>query len=207
MDERCRRAQGLLVAGLAGMARRARSGGGAGAPDRSRSPAADRECAGELCPRPRVGMGLYFWFNSRATPFERRLSNSSGLCSTACRSALGAGPMDVPKITFEDGAAYERMMGTWSRIAGEQFVDWLEPRRGLHWIDVGCGNGAFTELLIDRCAAARVDGIDPSQAQIDFARSRRHGSAAVSFHRGDALSLPFQSDSADAATMALVIFF
>jgi transposase/ubiquinone/menaquinone biosynthesis C-methylase UbiE len=112
-----------------------------------------------------------------------------------------------PKITFEDGAAYERMMGTWSRIAGQHFVDWLQPRPGMHWIDVGCGNGAFTELLIDRCAAAKVDGIDPSQAQIDYARSRRQGSAAASFHRGDALSLPFQDDSADAATMALVIFF
>jgi ubiquinone/menaquinone biosynthesis C-methylase UbiE len=115
--------------------------------------------------------------------------------------------MDAPKITFEDGTAYERMMGTWSRIAGKHFVDWLQPRRGMHWIDVGCGNGAFTELLIDRCAAAKVDGIDPSQAQIDYARSRREGSDAVSFHRGDALSLPFQDDSVDAAAMALVIFF
>jgi ubiquinone/menaquinone biosynthesis C-methylase UbiE len=115
--------------------------------------------------------------------------------------------MDAPKITFEDGAAYERMMGTWSRLAGELFLDWLKPRPGLQWADVGCGSGAFSELLIDRCAASKVEGVDPSEAQITFARARRQGSAVASFQRGDALSLPFANGRFDAAVMALVIFF
>ena len=34
-------------------------------------------------------------------------------------------------VRFEDGAAYERMMGTWSRLASEIFLDWLAPRSGL----------------------------------------------------------------------------
>ena len=29
--------------------------------------------------------------------------------------------MTEPQIRFEDGAAYERMMGVWSRLAGEIF--------------------------------------------------------------------------------------
>ena len=53
---------------------------------------------------------------------------------------------------FNDGAAYEQMMGRRSRLAGEGFLDWLAPRTGLRWLDVGCGNGAFTEPLIERCA-------------------------------------------------------
>jgi ubiquinone/menaquinone biosynthesis C-methylase UbiE len=107
---------------------------------------------------------------------------------------------------FDDGAAYERMMGTWSRLAGEVFVDWVKPKPHLDWLDVGCGNGAFTELLIDRCAASKVHGIDPSVAQIDFARLRRQ-SHDVTFQCADAESLPFPNDSFDAAVMALVIFF
>jgi ubiquinone/menaquinone biosynthesis C-methylase UbiE len=55
--------------------------------------------------------------------------------------------MVQPQIRYDDGAAYERMMGAWSRIAGEIFLDWLAPPPGLQWIDVGCGSGAFTELL------------------------------------------------------------
>src|SRR5947208_14495013 len=67
--------------------------------------------------------------------------------------------MAEQQIRFEDGAAYERMMGVWSRLAGDVFLDWLAPRPGLRWIDVGCGTGAFSELLIERCAPAEVQGI------------------------------------------------
>ena len=76
------------------------------------------------------------------------------------------------QIRFDDGAAYERMMGTWSRLAGDIFIEWLNPRPGLRWVDVGCGNGAFTARLIERCAPAEVQGIDPSDAQLTFARTR-----------------------------------
>src|SRR5579864_3080725 len=37
---------------------------------------------------------------------------------------------------FLDGASYERMMGVWSRLAGDIFLDWLAPRAGLRWIDI-----------------------------------------------------------------------
>ena len=58
-------------------------------------------------------------------------------------------PVADQHIRFDDGAAYERVMGTWSRLAGDIFLDWLAPRSGLRWIDIGCGNGAFTELLVE----------------------------------------------------------
>src|SRR5438874_42625 len=114
--------------------------------------------------------------------------------------------MAEPQIRFEDGAAYERMMGVWSRFAGEVFLDWLMPRPGLRWIDIGCGSGAFSELLVERCAPAEVQGIDPSEAQLAFARTRPAARLAE-FRQGDAMALPFAADRFDAAVMALVIFF
>jgi ubiquinone/menaquinone biosynthesis C-methylase UbiE len=110
------------------------------------------------------------------------------------------------QIRFDDGAAYERMMGTWSRLAGDIFIDWLNPRPGLRWVDVGCGNGAFTARLIERCAPAEVQGIDPSDGQLTFARTRSDARIAQ-FHQGDATALPFPDSTFDAAVMALVIFF
>jgi ubiquinone/menaquinone biosynthesis C-methylase UbiE len=59
------------------------------------------------------------------------------------------------QIHFDDGAGYEQMMGIWSRFAGEIFLDWLALPLGLRWIDIGCGNGAFTELLVERCSPWR----------------------------------------------------
>ena len=114
--------------------------------------------------------------------------------------------MAEQKIRFDDGAAYERAMGTWSRLAGEIFLDWLAPPLGLRWIDVGCGNGAFTELLVERCAPVEVQGIDPSEGQLAFARTRP-ASRVAKFRQGDAMALPFAADRFDAAVMALVLVF
>ena len=114
--------------------------------------------------------------------------------------------MTAQTIRFDDGAAYEQMMGVWSRSAGAIFLDWLAPAQGLRWVDVGCGNGAFTELLVERCAPAEVQGIDPSEGQLAFARTRP-GARMAEFRLGDAMELPFPDDSFDAATMALVLVF
>jgi ubiquinone/menaquinone biosynthesis C-methylase UbiE len=107
---------------------------------------------------------------------------------------------------FSDGKTYERMMGRWSKLVGRIFLDWLDAPQGLHWIEVGCGNGAFTEELIARCAPRAVDAIDPSEGQLAFARTRPAARLAK-FHRGDAQALPFADNSVDAAAMALVITF
>jgi SAM-dependent methyltransferase len=114
--------------------------------------------------------------------------------------------MTQPPIRFEDGAAYERGMGVWSRLAGETFLDWLSPSPGQRWIDVGCGSGAFSELLVQRCAPSEVQGVDPSDGQLAFARTRPAARVAA-FSTGNAMALPFGDDRFDAAVMALVIFF
>ena len=109
-------------------------------------------------------------------------------------------------ITFDDGAAYETFMGGWSRLAGEQFLDWLRPDAGLEWADIGCGNGAFTALICDGHAPRRVEGIDPSAGQIAHARRRLAGRPAR-FTQGDGMALPYDTAGFDLAVMALVIFF
>ncbi len=114
--------------------------------------------------------------------------------------------MSSQPIRFDNAAAYEQYMGVWSQRVGERFLDWLAPRQGLGWLDVGCGNGAFTELLANRCAPSAIEGIDPSEAQLAFARDRPVGSHAR-FSPGDAMDLPFAADTFDAAVMPLVIFF
>ncbi len=114
--------------------------------------------------------------------------------------------MAEQQFRFDDGAAYERMMGTWSRLAGEIFLDWLAPQPGLRWADIGCGNGAFSQLIVDRCHPSEVQGIDPSEGQLAFARTRPAARLAK-FQQGDAMALPFGDGSFDVAIMALVIFF
>lgn len=114
--------------------------------------------------------------------------------------------MTEPAITFSDGESYEYGMGVYSRLVGTVFLNWLAPPPGLRWIDVGCGNGAFTELLCQRVAPAEVQAVDPSEGQLAFARVRA-GAAGALFHQADAMALPFEAARFDAAVMALVLFF
>jgi ubiquinone/menaquinone biosynthesis C-methylase UbiE len=114
--------------------------------------------------------------------------------------------MAQSQIRFEDGAAYDRMMGEWSRLIADAFLDWLAPLPSWRWADIGCGTGAFSSMLVERCAPAAVEGVDPSEAQLAFARARGLP-AAARFQPGNALALPFADAGFDAAVMALVIFF
>jgi len=114
--------------------------------------------------------------------------------------------MSDNQIRFDDGAAYERMMGVWSRLAGDVFLDWLAPKPNLTWLDVGCGNGAFSELIVTRAKAATVHGVDPSEGQLSFARTRPHAEK-MQLRQGVATELPYGDNAVDAATMALVLFF
>jgi len=109
-------------------------------------------------------------------------------------------------IRFDDGTSYERMMGSWSRLVGDVFLDWLAPKPGQRWLDIGCGNGAFTEQIATRCAPASLVGIDPAEGQLAFARTRLAPERAQ-FQLGSMMALPFPDDSFDVAAMALVIFF
>ena len=40
-------------------------------------------------------------------------------------------------------------------------------------LDIGCGNGASTEQILEKCSPSVIDALDPSEDQIKFAKSRK----------------------------------
>ena len=103
---------------------------------------------------------------------------------------------------FDDAAAYDLFMGRWSRGVGSVFLDWLAPPSGARWLEVGCGSGAFTAMVLDRCAPAMQDGRATRrnhQAAVRHAREGVDGalmSAAFSTPRG---TISITSDGATAS--------
>jgi len=112
----------------------------------------------------------------------------------------------VTGYTFNDSEAYDQFMGRWSHEIGKAFLAWLQPPKGAHWLDVGCGTGIFTELISVSCAPASVIAVDPAESQIARARN---GVARMKaeFRLADAQELPFPDESFDVVASALVMNF
>lgn len=104
------------------------------------------------------------------------------------------------------GAPYESYVGRWSRLVARDLLAWLAIPAGRRWLDVGCGTGAVTEIILEVAAPSEVTGIDPSQGYISFAREHvRDGRA--SFEIGDACALPYETGRYDAVVAGLVFNF
>ncbi len=114
--------------------------------------------------------------------------------------------MTETRFAFDDGNAYDRYMGRWSRAIGEKFLAWLAAPANRQWLDVGCGTGAFTELVLARSAPAKIVGIDASTAQIEHAR-RTVVAPQLDFQAGSATDLPFATGEFDVVVSALAIHF
>ena len=110
------------------------------------------------------------------------------------------------KDTWAAGDLYEPYVGRWSRKVASELLAWLRLPPHLSWLDVGCGTGALTQVILDRALPASVVGIDPSAAFIDHARGHISDPRA-SFDIGDAQDLPVETNRFDAAVSALVLNF
>jgi len=114
--------------------------------------------------------------------------------------------MAETRIAFDDAHAYDRYMGRWSRAIGEKFLAWLDPPENRHWLEVGCGTGAFTELILGQAAPERIIGIDPSTPLLEHAKHTVTARQA-DFRIGTAIDLPFGTGEFDVVVSALVIHF
>ncbi len=110
------------------------------------------------------------------------------------------------KDVWAAGDFYEPYVGRWSRVVAREFTAWLGAPAGQRWLDVGCGTGALSQTVLERCAAASLVGIDPSEGFIAHAREHTVDPRAE-FRTGDARNLPVESAAFDTAVSGLVLNF
>ena len=109
---------------------------------------------------------------------------------------------------------FESVAGDWERIRKSYFddrvtslaIEKLLPRN-LVLADIGCGTGSLTVELAR--FAEKVIGIDLSQEMLRRARdiAKERQLRNVEFRRGDALKLPLEARSVDAAFCVMVLHF
>lgn len=105
---------------------------------------------------------------------------------------------------FEDGAAYNRQMGRWSRQLAPLFVEFVGIGCGDRVLDVGCGTGSLAATIASTTQAGEVVGIDPSEGFIAFARAH-NGHAHLRFEVGDGCAISYPDASFDRCLTLLAV--
>jgi SAM-dependent methyltransferase len=107
--------------------------------------------------------------------------------------------------TWNGGEAYDLYVGRWSSRVAQVFLDWLALPPGLRWLDVGCGTGALTAQILDRCEPSSAVGVEPSEGFL--AEARRRLGARAELHRAGAEAIPLPDASVDVTVSGLVLNF
>ena len=107
--------------------------------------------------------------------------------------------------TFQTtGEAYDSFMGRYSRPLAQSFADAAGVEPGMTALDVGCGPGALTGVLVHRLGADSVSAIDPSPPFVADCVRRHPG---VDVRDGRAEAIPFGDACVDRALAQLVLHF
>jgi SAM-dependent methyltransferase len=99
--------------------------------------------------------------------------------------------------------AYDRFMGRYSTPLAPRFLDFAKVGSG-PVLDVGCGPGALTSVLVERFGADGVAAADPSEPFVAAARERHPG---VRVELAPAEAMPFEDGQFAASLAQLVVHF
>lgn len=102
------------------------------------------------------------------------------------------------------GSAYDSFMGRYSIALADRFADAAGVQPGQTAVDVGCGPGALTGVLVERLGAGAVAACDPSPGFLADCEARHPG---IECKSGRAESIPFEPGRFDHAMAQLVLHF
>ncbi len=127
-------------------------------------------------------------------------TKGSGVMSTSFDPATARPSM------WQNAAAYEQIMGRWSRRLAPLLIGFGGIADGERVLDVGCGTGSLSYALPEAANVAAVTGIDQTESYLAYARGRS-ADPRFSFQHADARALPFGDGAFDRAFSMLVLQF
>lgn len=117
-------------------------------------------------------------------------------------------PPRIKQISARFGAAattYDRQPGV-QPVVAEKVIDIIRTSECLNQLptprvlEIGCGTGALTELLVARFPTARILAVDIAEAMVDQARQRLGNPGNVTWQAGDIRHLDLSPHAFDLMT-------
>lgn len=113
--------------------------------------------------------------------------------------------LSITMEKWDNTSGYEMYVGRWSKLISQDFVDWLSPQSKLKWLEIGCGTGALTKVIIEKCSPAYLLAIDNSDHYLVKAMENVF-SNNVTFLNADLSSYPLNEEFHN-VTSGLVLNF
>lgn len=108
--------------------------------------------------------------------------------------------------TANNAAAYERLMGRWSRFLAREFIAFAGLGKGDRILDLCCGTGSLAATLAARDEPSEILGIDISEAFIVLAQAQSRD-PRLSFRTGNAVALDLPDGRFDRCYSMLAVNF
>ena len=108
--------------------------------------------------------------------------------------------------SWSSGNQYDEFMGRWSNRISEKFLNWLSVPFDRTWLDLGCGTGSLTKLILEKYHPTKVISIDSSSEFILYSKQSIIN-PIVHFQVGMAQELELESNSIDAIVSGIMLNF
>lgn len=104
---------------------------------------------------------------------------------------------NVPPNWYHQSLRIDPLQRYWHRRRFEEVGKLVEPKGG-KILDVGCADGVFSKVILDKSKADELIGVDVLKSSVDWAGKHWKKTKRMKFKTGDAHDLKFKSGTFDA---------
>ena len=104
---------------------------------------------------------------------------------------------NIPQNWYFESIKVDALQRYWHKRRFEEVSAVIEPVKG-KILDIGCNDGTFSKILLDKSGAAQLVGMDVIKKTIDWAKNHWGKTGKMKFIVADAHKLPFESETFDA---------
>ena len=104
---------------------------------------------------------------------------------------------NVPPNWYYHSIKINPIQRYWHKRRFKEVGDLVEPTGG-QILDIGCADGVFTKVILDKSKAKKVVGIDVLKSSVDWAKKHWKRNKKLSFKVGNAHKLTYKAKTFDA---------